>query len=55
VGDAGWRNAIHARAEGARRVGFVGFLSYSWSSNQMHDQEADRLSYIDAYADEALP
>lgn len=55
VGDAGWRNAIHARAEGARRVGFAGFLSYSWGSNQMHDTEADRLSYIDAYADEVLP
>ncbi len=55
VGDAGWRNAIRARSRAAREVGFAGFLSYSWASNQMEDTWQDRLGHIDAYAGQILP
>lgn len=55
VSDAGWKNAIQARAKGAKNVGFAGYLSYLWGSNQMHDDEASRLDAIDTYAGLTLP
>lgn len=55
VGVPGWKNAIHARAKAARKIGFAGFVSYSWAGNQMHDPDATRLSFEDTYASEVLP
>ena len=55
VGRDGWHNAIEARAEGARRADFAGYISYSWASNQMHDPESRRLGFIDTYAAQKLP
>jgi hypothetical protein len=50
VSVAGWKNAIVARSKAAKEAGFAGYLSYSWGSNQMHETQAQRLEYVDAYA-----
>ncbi len=55
VGDDGWRNAIKARGAAAQNLRFAGFLSYSWASNQMHDTNEARHTYMDVYAARSLP
>lgn len=56
VSPAGWKNAIEARGEAARQLGFAGYVTYAWGSNKMHETQAQRLEYIDTYAKtEVLP
>jgi hypothetical protein len=55
VSVAGWQNAIKARGQAAGSLGFAGFVSYGWSGNQMHETDANRLAFEDAYSALALP
>jgi hypothetical protein len=55
VSYAGWDNAIKARADAAKNVGFAGFVSYAWAFNQMLVSDADLLHFEDTYRAKALP
>ena len=55
VSYAGWENAIRARADAARNVGFAGFCSYAWGKNGMGVSEADMVHFEDVYRAKLLP
>jgi hypothetical protein len=55
VSYAGWDNAIKARADAAKQVGFAGFVGYAWSKNGMGVSEADMVHFEDTYASKPLP
>lgn len=50
-----WIRAIRVRAQAAGSLNAVGYVSYAWSGNWMHDTSANRLAYMHAYASEAVP
>jgi hypothetical protein len=52
---AGWDNAIKARADAAKNVGFAGFIGYAWSKNGMGVSEADMVHFEDTYRAKVLP
>ena len=52
---AGWDNAIKARADAAKNVGFAGFIGYAWSKNGMGVSEADMVHFEDTYRSKVLP
>jgi hypothetical protein len=51
----GWHNAIKARSEAIKNLGFAGFLSYGWAFNAMHAPESDRLAFMATYVQQDLP
>jgi hypothetical protein len=55
VSDAGWQNAIRARATAAHNVGFAGFVGYAWSKNGMGVSEADMVTHEQVYRTKTLP
>ncbi len=55
VSKAGWANAIRARADAARNVGFAGFVSFAWGKNGMGVTEAEMIYYEDVYRAKRLP
>lgn len=55
VSVAGWKNAIHARAQAIGQLGFAGFVSYGWGGNEMHAPESDRLDFMAVYAAGTVP
>jgi hypothetical protein len=52
---AGWDNAIKARADAAKNVGFAGFIGFAWSKNGMGVSEVDMVHFEDTYASKVLP
>ncbi len=55
VSAAGWKNAIDARAQAAKQIGFAGYVSYAWANNEMADTPATRTSFEDTYLSNAVP
>ena len=55
VSEAGWHNAIRARADGAKLVGFAGFVGYAWGKNGMGVSEAEMIRYQETYKSKVLP
>lgn len=55
VSAAGWHNAIKARADGAKLVGFAGFIGYAWGKNGMGVSEAEMVSFQETYKSKVLP
>jgi hypothetical protein len=55
VSYAGWDNAIKARADGAKQVGFAGFVGYAWGKNAMGVSEADMVHFQNTYRAKVLP
>jgi len=55
VSDADWTRAIRVRSAAARSLEFVGFASYAWAFNWMHEEIAQRLEYEALYGSLALP
>ncbi|MEO6434985.1 MAG: hypothetical protein ABIP55_04395 [Tepidisphaeraceae bacterium] len=55
VSYAGWDNAINARADAAKQVGFAGFVGYAWGKNGMGVAEVDMVHFEQTYAAKPLP
>lgn len=55
VSEAGWKNALSARATAAGQLGFAGYVSYAWGNNEMSDDDATRAAFEDVYTSHALP
>lgn len=55
VSSAGWDNAIKARINGMKNVGFAGYVGFGWEHNGMGISEAEQCQHEDTYASQALP
>ena len=55
VSDAGWKNAIRARAAAARQLDFAGYVTYGWGGNKMLESTAARHEFMKTYRALALP
>jgi hypothetical protein len=55
VSTAGWHNAIRARADAARIVGFTGFIGYAWGKNGMQVSEEEQIAFQETYKSKVLP
>ncbi len=55
VSYADWDSAIHARCVAAHNVGFAGFVSYGWGSDDMLASDADMIHFEQTYSQETLP
>lgn len=55
VSAAGWKNAIIARGNAAKQIGFAGFISYGWGTNKLGVSAAERLTFVEAYNSVPLP
>jgi hypothetical protein len=55
VSFANWDAALAARGQGARNVGFAGFISYAWGKNAMGVSDAEMIHFEDTYLSVPLP
>ncbi|MDQ3440204.1 MAG: hypothetical protein M3478_07615 [Planctomycetota bacterium] len=55
VSATGWHNAIRARADAAKIVGFTGFVGYAWGKNGMGVPEVEMVSFQETYKSKVLP
>jgi hypothetical protein len=55
VSAAGWKNAIDAREQAAKQVGFAGYISYAWANNEMADTAPTRTGFEDDYLGNPVP
>jgi hypothetical protein len=55
VSHANWDAALLARGQGARNVGFAGFITYAWGKNAMQVSEAEMIHFEDTFISIPLP
>jgi hypothetical protein len=52
---ANWDAALLARGQGARNVGFAGFITYAWGKNAMMVSEVDMIHFEQTFLSIPLP